>query len=60
MRKLNMEEIGIVSGAGETCDATDTSYIGEQSSFLQDFITMYEGVIASAVYVMERLDNSTE
>lgn len=57
MRQLNMEEIISVSGGGDTCDS---SYVGEQSSFFDDFVDLYEGFISATVYIMERIDDVLE
>ena len=56
MRNLNMEEIGFVSGAGDTCDSGGgTSSVGTQTTLKEDLVAAYEGVIAAVVYVAERV-----
>lgn len=55
MRNLTMNEIGYISGGdGEQCNGS-TSSVGDQSSLVEDAVAAYEGAIAVAVYVMERV-----
>ena len=62
MRNLTLTEIGFVSGAGdiepEQCDGSGDSMIGEQSTFTRDAVSIYEGAIATAVYIAERLNQA--
>jgi len=65
-----MQEIGFISGAGDDEEKPDPdecvpedkgdSVIGDQSTFVENFIQGYEGLIASTVYVMERLANTAK
>ncbi len=54
MRVLLAEEVLIISGGDDNCSG-GTSSAGDQSSLGQDLTNAYEGAIAFAVYVMERL-----
>ncbi|MFT5451554.1 MAG: hypothetical protein ACI9N9_001039 [Enterobacterales bacterium] len=61
MRNLTLNEIGFVSGAGEApqqCDGSGDSMIGDQSTFGQNVIDAYEGAIAGAVYIAERVTDA--
>ena len=65
MRNLTLTEIGFVGGAGEECADSDQqssgdSSIGDQTTLLEDFINAYEGIIASTVYVAERVTRAVE
>ena len=62
MRNLTLTEIGFVSGAGEPeqCKDTGDSIIGDQSTFSDNAIEAYEGVIAAVVYVAERITDAVE
>ena len=62
MRELTMDEISRVSGgAGEcTAEQSGNSYGGitETSTFGQDLVTIYEGMVEATSYVIERVANA--
>ena len=72
MRNLTLTEIGFVSGAGEEeppekdmeepeqCKRPSDSIVGDQSNFAQDAIAVYEGAIATVVYIAERVTGAVE
>jgi hypothetical protein len=58
MRELTMNEMRLVSGAGDECSSdggnnyagvTDTNSVGD------DLIGIYEGLIAATSYIIERV-----
>ena len=62
MRELTMDEISRVSGgAGEcTAEQSGNSYGGitETSTFGQDLVAIYEGMVEATSYVIERVANA--
>ena len=59
MRELTMLEVGLVSGGSDTCSAEDSGnkYVGrtEPSSFGDEMISFYEGVVAVASHIIARV-----
>jgi hypothetical protein len=59
MRELTLNELQVVSGAGDDCPSgnkygsiNDTTTVGE------DIINIYEGLIEATSYIIERVANS--
>ena len=61
MRELTLNEMSLVSGAGDDCSSgggnayngiTDTTTVGE------DIINIYEGVVAAVSHIIERVANA--
>ena len=56
MRELTLNEIAIVSGAGDECQpGNDIGGITDFSGVGQDLINFYEGLVAATSYVIERV-----
>ena len=60
MRELTMQEMRLVSGAGDDCSAEGNNYGGvtDTSSLGQDLIEVYEGLVAVTSYIIERVADS--
>ena len=56
MRELTLNEIAMVSGAGDECPSgNDIGGITDFSGVGQDLINFYEGLVAATSYVIERV-----
>ena len=56
MRELTLNEIEMVSGAGDECPAgNDIGGITDFPSFGQDLINFYEGLVAATSHIIERV-----
>ena len=61
MRELTINEMNIVSGAGDACSSGGGNNIGgvtEPSSLGADLIEIYEGLVSATSYVIERVANA--
>lgn len=60
MRQLTINELNLVSGAGDECPTGGNNLGGitEPDSLGDELISIYEGVIEAASYVIERVANS--
>jgi len=64
MRELTATELRFVSGAGEECPADSggggNSYGGvdDPTTFGEDLINFYEGLVEATSYVIERVANA--
>ena len=60
MRELTMNEMRLVSGAGDECTSGGNNYGGvtETSSVGDDLIGIYEGLIQATSYMIERVAKS--
>ncbi len=61
MRELTLNEMNVVSGAGDDCSSGGGNNIGgvtEPSSLGQDLIEIYEGLVSATSYVIERVANA--
>lgn len=61
MRELNATELSFVSGAGEECSGGSGNDIGgvtDSGSLGRDLINIYEGVVAAASHIIERVANA--
>lgn len=61
MRELTMNEMRLVSGAGDECPSGGGNNYGgvtEPSSVGEDMIGIYEGLIEATSYIIERVANS--
>lgn len=66
MRELTMSEIGLVSGGGDNCsgggsgDSGGNNYGGitDTKSFGEEAIDIYEGLVAAASHIIERVANA--
>jgi len=61
MRELTMNEMRLVSGAGDECSSGGGNNYGgvtEPSSVGEDLIGIYEGLIEATSYIIERVANS--
>jgi hypothetical protein len=59
MRELTVSEIRMVSGAGDECPpGNDIGGIRDFPSLGADLIAFYEGVVAAASHVIERVANA--
>ena len=57
MRELTLNEINVVSGA-ECAAGNNYGGMTDTSSFGNDLIQIYEGVVAETSYMMERFANA--
>lgn len=57
MRELTMSEMSIVSGAGEDCSSGGNTIngISDSKSLGKDLINIYEGIVAAASHIIERV-----
>ena len=58
MRELTVNEMSIVSGAGDDCSSGGGNNIGgvtEPGSLGDDLIGIYEGLVSATSYVIERV-----
>jgi len=56
MRELTVNEVQIVSGAGDDCSAgNDIGGITDSESIGRDLINIYEGLVEATSYVIERV-----
>jgi hypothetical protein len=56
MRELTLNEIAMVSGAGDECPpSNDIGGITDFSGVGQDLINFYEGLVAATSYMIERV-----
>lgn len=61
MRNLTMQEMGLVAGGGDQCTAEDGNNFGgvtEPNDVGSDLIAIYEGVVAAASHIIERVANA--
>lgn len=61
MRELTVNEINLVSGAGDECPSGGGNNIGgitEPGTLGQDMIDIYEGLVEATSYIIERVANS--
>ena len=59
MRELSLSEIRMVSGAGDECPTgNEIAGITDFPSIGGDLIAFYEGVVAAASHVIERVANA--
>ena len=61
MRELNATELDFVSGAGECSDSgsgNDFGGVRDTEGVGQDLINIYEGLVAAASHVIERVANA--
>ena len=59
MRELSLSEITMVSGAGDECPTgNEIAGITDFPSIGGDLIAFYEGVVAAASHVIERVANA--
>jgi hypothetical protein len=54
MRELTMEEIEMVSGGG-ACTGNNYGGVRNTSTFGDDLIAIYEGLVAATSHVIERV-----
>lgn len=59
MRELTMQEIAMVSGGNDSC-SSENNYggVSDTSSVGQDLIDIYEGLVAAASHIIERVANA--
>jgi hypothetical protein len=58
MRELKATELNFVSGAGDECTAdsgNDLAGVTDSENLGRDLINIYEGVVAAASHVIERV-----
>lgn len=61
MRELTVGEIGLVSGAGDTCSGAggnDYGGITDTSSVGGELVAFYEGLVEATSYIIERVANA--
>jgi hypothetical protein len=62
MRELTKAELSFVSGGTGQCTPADSGNnyggVSDTTSFGDDLINMYEGVVAAASHVIERVANA--
>ena len=61
MRELTMNEMRLVSGAGDECPSGGGNNYGgvtETSSIGRDLINIYEGLVEATSHIIERVANS--
>lgn len=63
MRELTATELRFVSGGADVCTAESSGSntyggVGNTTTFGQDMINFYEGLIEATSYVMERVANA--
>jgi len=60
MRELTLSEMNFVSGAGDDCSSGGNTIngISDSKSLGQDLINIYEGVVAAASHIIERVANA--
>ena len=61
MRELTMNEIKMVSGAGDACSSGGGNNYGgvsDTTSLGDDLVEIYEGIVAATSHVIERVANA--
>lgn len=60
MRQLTMNEMSMVSGAGDECSSGGNNYGGvtDTSSLGADLVEIYEGLVEATSHVIERIANA--
>ena len=60
MRELTMQEMRLVSGAGDDCSSGGNNYGGvtDTASLGDDLIEVYEGLVAVTSHIIERVANA--
>ncbi len=61
MRELTLNEMNLVSGAGDDCSSGSGNNIAgvtDAGSLGDDLIEIYEGLVAATSYVIERVANA--
>jgi hypothetical protein len=60
MRELTMQEMRLVSGAGDDCSSDGNTYGGvtDTASLGDDLIEVYEGLVAVTSHIIERVANA--
>lgn len=59
MRELTMNELQIVSGAGDDCPSgNNIGGVTDPSSLADDLIAIYEALVSATSYVIERVATS--
>ena len=61
MRQLTVNEINLVSGAGDECPSGGGNNLGgitEPESLGGELIAIYEGVVEATSYIIERVANA--
>jgi hypothetical protein len=60
MRELTMQEMRLVSGAGDDCSSDGNSYGGitETDSIGEEIIEIYEGLVQATSHIIERVANA--
>ncbi len=61
MRELTLNEMQMVSGAGDECSSgggNDLGGISDSKSLGEDLINIYEGLVAATSHIIERVANS--
>lgn len=60
MRELTMQEMRLVSGAGDDCSSEGNTYGGvtDTGSIGKEIIEIYEGLVEATSYIIERVANA--
>jgi hypothetical protein len=60
MRELTMQEMRLVSGAGDSCSTEGNNYGGitETDSIGEEIIEIYEGLVEATSHIIERVANA--
>jgi hypothetical protein len=60
MRVLTVNEMNLVSGAGDGCPSggNTISGISDSGSFGDDLVNIYEGLVAATSHIIERVANA--
>jgi hypothetical protein len=60
MRELTLEEISLVAGAGDGCSSGGNviAGVGDSATIGDDLVNIYEGLVATASHIIERVATS--
>lgn len=61
MRELTLNEMSIVSGAGDECPSgggNDIVGVTDSESLGRDLVNIYEGIVSATSHIIERIANA--